>query len=247
MPFTPDEHAALWDAVRDAGANWRPGPNAMTMLEPEERLQRLGYTPGPGELSLQERETKAVEAVQEMRAMAVTPSAVDWRHHNGDNFVDGVKDQKNCGACVAFGTAATMESRARIIQGIPVNAPLGAVLPDLSEAHLYYCGNTTTRDPCGDGWWPSAALAFATNTGVVPLFCFPYTPGNQPCAPCAGWQQQVTKVATSTTLTSIQSIKDWIADKGPLITCFTVYADFYAYTGGVYVHTTGDAVGGHCV
>jgi C1A family cysteine protease len=140
-----------------------------------------------------------------------------------------------------------MESRSRIIRNVPVNAANGGTIPDLSEAHLFYCGNTL-NDPCTRGWYPSAALAFATNTGVVPGTCFPYTPGNQACNPCNNWQTMTTNVATTKTLTSVPDMKSWLADKGPLITCFIVYSDFFAYTGGVYVQTpTAQSVGGHCV
>jgi len=227
----------------------------MMLLMPDDRRRRLGYTPPSGEPSLTERETIAVAAREAMIAFrAIAPSAValpafvDWRHHNGNNYVNSVKDQKACGSCVAFGTAAALESRARIIEGIPVNATDGSRLPDLSEGHLFYCGNTLS-DPCGMGWWPAAALDFATRTGVVPLTCYPYTAGNQACqpAPCANWQQLVTRVGTWNMLSGITSMKQWLNDNGPLIACFSVYADFYSYTGGVYAHASGQLEGGHCV
>jgi hypothetical protein len=42
-------------------------------------------------------------------------------------------------------------------------------------------------------------------------------------------------------------MKEWISTKGPLVACFTVYDDFFAYNGGIYRHVTGDIAGGHCV
>jgi len=161
--------------------------------------------------------------------------------------VTSVKDQGNCGSCVAFGTTATMESRARIIQQIPVNANSGGILPDLSPAHLFYCGNTAPTDPCKAGWQPGAALTFATNPGVVPLSCYAYTSGNQTCSPCTNWQQLVTTINGSHEVTSIPEMKAWLASRGPLITCLSVYEDFYAYTSGVYAPTSNVSEGGHCV
>jgi len=250
--MTSEEHDALWEAVRSNGANWRPGHNTITDLDDEERRLRLGYNPGPEEPSLEERETQSTarlmrSAIVETAEAAALPAKVDWRNVNGKNYVNGIKDQGSCGSCVAFGAAATMESRVRIIRSIPVNAANGGMLPDLSEAHLFYCGNSASPDPCLKGWYPSAALAFATNTGVVPASCFPYTSGNQPCNPCIDWQMKTTKIASSQTLTSVSDMKAWLAEKGPLITCFTVYSDFPAYTGGVYVQVAGQVVGGHCV
>lgn len=34
---------------------------------------------------------------------------------------------------------------------------------------------------------------------------------------------------------------------GPVEATFTVYADFYQYTSGVYIHKTGQALGGHAI
>lgn len=249
MAMTRDEHEALWDAVRANDANWRPGHNAITDLDPEERRQRLGFTPGPDDPSLEEREALGHErhaAADMMRDMPLAVAAVDWRNKDGKNFVTIVKDQKNCGSCVAFGTAATMESRARIITKLAVNDANGGALPDLSPAHLFYCGNPQS-DKCAMGWWPQGALLFANNTGVVPEFSFPYTPGNQACNPGPNAPALVTKISASHAITSAAEMKTWLADNGPLIACLNIYRDLYAYTGGVYVKTSNEFDGGHCV
>ena len=41
--------------------------------------------------------------------------------------------------------------------------------------------------------------------------------------------------------------KDYLTWIGPMIGAFTVYNDFYGYTGGVYTHTWGEVAGGHCI
>ncbi len=42
-------------------------------------------------------------------------------------------------------------------------------------------------------------------------------------------------------------MKAWLAATGPLITCFSVYSDFFAYSSGVYKYQSGTFEGGHCV
>jgi len=249
MAMTADEHESLWEAVRARNANWRPGHNSITALDPGEQRRRLGYTPGPDELSLLQRETLSAThhvAVDVVAEATPYPVSVDWRDKDGKSYVTNVKDQQSCGSCVAFGTVATMESRARVLRGVPVNASNGGALPDLSEAHLFYCGNSA-GNPCMNGWWAGPALDFAKSTGVVPETCFPYTPGNQPCAPCTGAPGMLTKISDWHAITTIAEMKRWLATNGPLITAFNVYLDFYSYTGGVYMHVSGARDGGHCV
>ena len=42
-------------------------------------------------------------------------------------------------------------------------------------------------------------------------------------------------------------MKSWIAAKGPVSACFTVYDDFRYYKSGIYIHKSGAQLGGHCV
>ena len=46
---------------------------------------------------------------------------------------------------------------------------------------------------------------------------------------------------------TVSSIKKEIYDHGSVEGGFTVYEDFMSYSGGVYRHTTGKALGGHAI
>lgn len=242
--------SSVQSAIASANARWSAGPTTLMNLSPSQRKRRLGYEPGGGEPPLAERERLASAGLAAQRARLAAdayPASFDWRNAGGRNFISSIKDQGSCGSCVAFGTLACLEGAARVATNVAVNDPGGSTLPDLSEAQLFYCGNTGA-DPCGSGWWVSAALQYCSATGVAPSSCFPYEAGNQPCnIQCANWTSMVTQVSASHTLNASAAMKTWLATRGPLITCFTVYSDFYAYSSGVYHHTSGGVEGGHCV
>jgi len=65
-------------------------------------------------------------------AGAVTAAAAfDARNYYGSNYVTAIKNQLNCGSCVAFGTCATAEVTAAFLRGQP-----GLQL-NLSEQQLF--------------------------------------------------------------------------------------------------------------
>jgi Papain family cysteine protease/Repeat of unknown function (DUF346) len=182
-------------------------------------------------------------------AAAAVPNfapAVDWRNHNG-NHVTHVKDQGNCGSCVSFCVAATIESMASIEQG---------QLLDLSEADLHFCSNHGAN--CG-GWWPSDAIAEVKARGIPDEAYFPYAsafPPPQPAWPDMGKPKcivgpdrdaRIVKVRSSGTLTNIVDRKNYLSNIGPCCAVFEVYDDFFSYASGVYHHVTGEFGGLHCV
>lgn len=215
----------------------------------------LGYSPGPTDLRLEEREHAARVGLTQFMALSASafaaappyPPAFDWRSAPAraplpaGNYVTPVEDQKTCGSCVAFGTVAGIESAIRISGNNP------GLAVDLSEADLFYCHGLPAGRSCNTGWWPDGALAACQNPGVVDAACFPYTPGDQPCKRCSDWQKRMTRIKAWHNLTSQTDMKVRLANHGPLIACFTVYADFFNYHTGVYHHVSGGSQGGHCV
>ncbi|MBS1839964.1 MAG: peptidase C1 [Acidobacteria bacterium] len=231
----------LAQLIQNANAGWQAGYTTLSDLPPEEQKKRLGYSPGPGEQSLTDRETVSLANLASIGIGAVgAPASFDWRNVGGKNFITPVKDQGGCGSCVAFGSTATVEGTFRVQR----NDPNLAV--DLSEAHLFYCYAKSQGRNCGNGWWVPPALD-SYKTGVVDEACFPYTAGDQNCNLCSDWQNRLTKITGWHAITAGADMKTWLSTRGPLSTCFTVYNDFFAYKSGVYRHVTGGVAGGHCV
>src|SRR5205085_9802027 len=100
MPDEAQSVERLRTTLAEAGAVWTPGVTSMSSLAPEYARLRLGYTPGPGEPSLAERE-EAARSRAPMAAAAGAPARFDWREAKGQNFVSAVRDQGGCGSCVA--------------------------------------------------------------------------------------------------------------------------------------------------
>ena len=230
--------------------DWIAAPSRLFELEFDELRRRLGAVPPAEEPALEERERLAAPNARAAAGPAAAPAAaaapayparIDWRQNNG-NWVTPVLDQGSCGSCVAFGTCAAVESQMRIAYGFRVDAPLGPGAM-LSEAQLFFCNGAK----CANGWWPSTALACAKDPGIVPASDFPYSDHDMDCNLPSYWKSQVTQISGNQYLTDTSAMKSWLATTGPMITAFTVYADFYAYSSGVYKHVSGAAEGGHCV
>ncbi len=250
MPFDEKFLKKVLKDNKRAGVTWQAGETSRLRLTPAERKARLGYVPGPGELSAREREKIAAKRLkakrpQEEPPTVPLPATWDWRNVGGRNFISSVKNQGSCGSCSAFGTTATMEGVTRVMKNVAVNDPQGYRLQDLSEAQLFYCAGFK----CTDGCPQHPVLTYATATGVAPEATFPYRAGDQPCNLAFGWQGQVTQISQWQEITSTTAMKQFLSTKGPLITGMTVYPDFEAYKGPAVYHWNGvgPAEGAHIV
>jgi C1A family cysteine protease len=237
----------LAEELKNAGSPWETDPRTdMALMTEDERRRRLGFTPPPGEMSL-EQAVRASEAARPITAQeiamqaAAAPAAYDLRNVGGLNFTTSVKNQGGCGSCVAFGAVAVLETTAKRSR----NDPNFAI--DLSEAHMFYCHAKEEGRNCANGWWPDNAFKKAAEKGVTFDEYFRYTAGDQNCAVQGGWTDAVATATGHTHLDSPAKMKEWISTKGSITGCFVVYQDFFSYRSGVYRHVSGTAAGGHCI
>ncbi len=228
--------------ITSANARWKAGPNSVSELPPNQQKNLLGYTPGPGEESLEERMAASAARLASIQAtIGAAPSSFDWRNVNGQNYITPIRDQGGCGSCVSFGTTAAVEGTFRVQRGSP------GLNVDLSEASLFFCIGPASGASCSGGWYMTPAMDGYKNTGVPDELCFPYTDHQQSCGQCSDWQGRATRITGWHTISTAFYLKSWLSTRGPLATCFTVYNDFFAYTSGVYRHVSGGVAGGHCV
>jgi len=240
-----DEIKTIQAAIKKKGAKWTAKETSLTRLSAEERKKWLGSLPEEEKGKEKESAEERVEPESKEAAGEGAAAAWDWRNANGGHdWTTPVKSQCGCGSCIAFGTLGAMECFLKILRNDH------SINPDFSESHLFYC-NSRQCFP-GDpryGWSRTPALDYLRDSGVPDEACFPYTcpAGNQACNTCSNWENRATKITSWKRLTSKNDMKNWLSTKGPLVTSFTVYDDFFGYAGGVYEYSTGGVAGGHCV
>lgn len=233
--------------LKSAGSPWEMDPTTdMAQMTEVQRRIRLGFTPPPGEMSIEDA-AKASEAAPTVTPEIIAaeaigaPASFDLRDVGGRNYTTPVKNQRNCGSCVAFATVAVLETTARFDRKNP-NLDL-----DLSEAHMFYCHAKEEGRNCSNGWWPDRAFNKAKEKGVTFEEHFPYTAGDQNCALTGGWRDALATPTGFRKLDTRAKMKDWISKHGSITGCFVVYQDFFSYRSGVYRHVSGGSAGGHCV
>lgn len=218
-------------AIAAAGYKWEARDTRISMLARDVRPGAL-FGLSIGEPDRQNLMRASVQESAKFSAVAPPPRKVDWRNKPG-NFVTPVKFQGTCGACVAFATCATLESR-----WLKKKNATGQDI-DLSESHLFSCGG----GKCASGWNFEPALRQAKDKGVGLEADFPYQPHDVDCEKIP----PVIKVPSWSKITTMNARKHAIASNGPVIAGMRVFSDFYSYGSGIYKHATGEFEGLHAV
>ena len=167
------------------------------------------------------------------------PASFSWQ---GNACVGPIRNQGDCGSCWAFGAAESFSDR--VCMGTNAGAPIV-----LSPQWLVSCdGGLFGNDGCGGGFL-SRVWSYLESHGIPLDSCVPYTSGdNDESGSCPKSENCSFYKATGVTAyDGPANIQAGLLEGGPVETCFDVYQDFMSYSSGVYVHTTGSYLGGHCV
>jgi cathepsin L len=171
----------------------------------------------------------------ERRSCYDTLAVFDWRQHGGETPVE---NQKTCGSCWAFATAAAFESNYRINTGTTI---------DVSEQEILDCNG---KYSCKGGWW--AFEYIKKSGGITSAVMYPYTAVQGSC-------QQKPKMYIEDTygfvqkdgLTpSIDEIKDALCSHGPIVAAVRATDAFRAYVAGVFNEHAKECTGtpdGSCI
>lgn len=169
--------------------------------------------------------------VSDGNSVCLKPSKVDLRNYKGNNTVTHVKDQGQCGSCVAFAALSLLE-----------NIYLQKnVYKDFSENDLFFCKG---KRSCNYGWFLSEASKVLKNEGVNDEHCCLYS---HHFGRCCNHCEKSTKIDNYFYLYDDEIIKKWISDSHHIMTYFYVYSDFYNYRGGIYYQKSNDKRGAHAV
>jgi hypothetical protein len=216
-----DEVIKIQQEIDQKGYHWTAGQTSMMDIPLEQRHMRLGLRV-PDDVKERFARLDSIEPP----LLLNTESFFDWRLLNG---VTPVKDQGQCGSCWDFAALGSFEGAIKVHDGISY---------DLSEQQVLSCN--TGSSSC-DGGWMSDAYNLAMDYGLISEADMPY--GANDDIPCI--QEQCTPLAFlegyEDIPNNVNSIKNALM-YSPLATTFTVYDDFFGYTGGCYENPGNDDI-----
>lgn len=200
--------------IAENGYSWVADHTAISDLPPEDRQSLLGLrVPEDYEDILQEIRNRPLPQVP-----MDLPYTFDW---TDSGAVSPVRNQR-CGDCWAQCSVAAMESQLLIYDDDATR---------LSVQQVIDCNYGSSS--CNGGWWDDVYNVYMA-VGAVKQACYPYRMGVD-----GNCDQDTCDVVAHLDGyefidTSLESIKSYVMNYGPIAVGMSVYSDFMYYSGGCY-------------
>ncbi|WP_206082056.1 PKD domain-containing protein [Maribellus sediminis] len=181
--------------LKKKGRHWVAGETSVSELSYGERKNLYGQSTFPNGFEFysggviqvgSEESTSTTDGTLKSATTATSSPYVDewdWRDRHGKNWITSIKSQSTCGSCWAFAATGATEAMANLYYNQQLNL-------DLSEQDLVSCSGA---GDCGGGY-PSYALDYIKNNGIVDEATFPYSASEQPCTDKGNNAQETIKI-----------------------------------------------------
>ena len=167
-----DKITRLNENLKARGEKWVAGQTSVSEMSYAERKKLYGQSTFPagfefycgGVITAGESTSNSISSnLKSASASSPYIDEWDWRDRHGKNWISPIANQGSCGSCWAFTSTGAVEA----ITNVYFNQQLNL---DLSEQDVLSCSGAGSCD----GGYPSLALDYMTNFGVVDENTFPY-------------------------------------------------------------------------
>uniref|UniRef100_A0A224XGA5 Putative metalloprotease n=1 Tax=Megacormus gertschi TaxID=1843536 RepID=A0A224XGA5_9SCOR len=250
------------DYINFMNTTWKAGRNFDEEISMEYIRGLMGVHPDYKDYRLPERNIEVLPNV---------PKAFDSRKQWPQcSTISEIRDQGSCGSCWAFGAAEAISDRICIASNGKINVEISA--EDLLSC-CTSCGGGCDGGFPSAAWeyWVDSGIVtgglYNSHKGCQPYriaSCEHHVNGSLP--PCnatlptphcvhlceksynISYRDDKHYGKKSYQLSSdVKKIQTEIMKHGPVEAAFQVYADFLSYKSGVYIHHSGNLLGGHAI
>jgi cathepsin B len=249
------------DQINSMGTSWKAHASGRFHKATLEQVKSLMGTKMDKDFGFPNANVEGIQAPDSFDSRQQWPNCAS---------IQEVRDQSTCGSCWAFGAVEAMSDRLCIASGQQDQTRISS--EDLLEC-CYSCGQGCNGGYPGAAWsyFKNTGIVSGDLYGDT-VYCKAYvfppcahhvtTPLYPPCGPSQPTPACKKQCSTTSGRTyssdgrkskSVYNVHGEstmmaeVSTKGPFEIAMTVYEDFLTYKSGVYVHKTGNALGGHAM
>ncbi|MCY1722360.1 PKD domain-containing protein [Prolixibacteraceae bacterium Z1-6] len=162
--------------IKVKGKHWVAGPTSVSELSYADKKKLYGQSTFPPGFEYYAGGVISTESSDEsstLKSATATSPYIDnwdWRDRHGKNWISPVTNQGACGSCWAFASTGATEAMVNLFFNQQLNL-------NLAEQDVLSCSGA---GDCSGGY-PSIALNYITNKGVVDEVAFPYEASDISC------------------------------------------------------------------